>query len=835
MQVDKMSEFEKTSFADFVQPVPMELGNKLWSYTVELFRANTVNPLLVEAFKHDHLMAKMAESVPENLYGDLFARLNGEVVFYTLMGIAKEIYSRHHSEDQWSKDLSSLKCIAFNQDAFDKAELNLKDFEDLYFQSICWLMRSKHFEKVWKYALPERIVWLMLEYLAPDSESPVRIINSELSEFLPQLRGYDVIMDSEDPLINDFSYLMDDAVNAYFSRDRKIKDVEDSLVHSSNQVLYISKGLDSAIEDAKIDELYEELPENGRMAMLVRTSWLSKPFENKEYQKVGIGRMYADDTIQSITQLPKDLMANTSASVSIIVVSKSRKNEEPPFPHLSKKDYSSVSMRDFSDRGHYFNYDISAEEFFDDLHSWRSTWTYDDLDNGNIDPWEDVSSEKTVYFKSLAQHRGILIPALYRYSYYEHPYCGVKIKDPILRDEVAEDKDIHVVRQNDLSPVFPVCQVQFDPLDDFYREDQAVVYQGPATLFHREKGKISTGYVSEDILFSCEDGIVVLDARNKEVAQAHAGLMFERETQSQIEAIDAEDNCFGTYPEHFSALRFDDYQNYSDYIKLRLSEANAELAERLNEAYAKYQKEIHTRKHAMSQVVSAISIYLDKLIRYSKNCQGGINLSDVVSPKLGTTVQGLLDSLAGKVALLERQTTNLAEVEYNWGEKEKIDPQEYLSNYVKDNPSDCFVYDFNEQKPNHYVNAHGIEGKEALFSCAKDALARVMNNIISNAVSHGFANSQRNDYKVRLRWTIADSQVVISVANNGAPMHEDLDEDSAMRYGISTAMNNDEGHLGIGCYDIKNIVESQGGTVGISKLQNQEYTVEYVLRFNNER
>lgn len=120
----------------------------------------------------------------------------------------------------------------------------------------------------------------------------------------------------------------------------------------------------------------------------------------------------------------------------------------------------------------------------------------------------------------------------------------------------------------------------------------------------------------------------------------------------------------------------------------------------------------------------------------------------------------------------------------------------------------------------------------AVLYFSKDALMRVLDNIVANAIAHGFTDSTRNDYKLRFSWHTDGMNLVVVVENNGAAIPADRDTASLLEYGVSGALHHD-GHNGIGCNEIDDIMRRYDGSVEIVSTPNEEYTVKYILKFKS--
>ena len=72
---------------------------------------------------------------------------------------------------------------------------------------------------------------------------------------------------------------------------------------------------------------------------------------------------------------------------------------------------------------------------------------------------------------------------------------------------------------------------------------------------------------------------------------------------------------------------------------------------------------------------------------------------------------------------------------------------------------------------------------------------------------------------------------IIQIENNGTAIPADRDTSTLLEYGVSTALHH-EGHNGIGCNEIDDIMRRYDGKVEIVSSPGNEFTVKYVLTFN---
>ena len=101
-----------------------------------------------------------------------------------------------------------------------------------------------------------------------------------------------------------------------------------------------------------------------------------------------------------------------------------------------------------------------------------------------------------------------------------------------------------------------------------------------------------------------------------------------------------------------------------------------------------------------------------------------------------------------------------------------------------------------------------------------DRLFQALTNLVSNALQHGAPDSP-----IRVNATADGADVVVSVANRGAPMT--ADQLARLFQGMNqqpTAEEHDRRHLGLGLYIVDKIVTAHSGTVDVHSTPEGETT-----------
>ncbi|MBO4892469.1 MAG: sensor histidine kinase [Prevotella sp.] len=268
-----------------------------------------------------------------------------------------------------------------------------------------------------------------------------------------------------------------------------------------------------------------------------------------------------------------------------------------------------------------------------------------------------------------------------------------------------------------------------------------------------------------------------------------------------------------------------------------------EMANSLKANYENIKKSVRMRKHALTQSMSSIGAMFNALNAYRNRKGGIITDEEVISRVKGTTVNEAFDYLSKSIKNMMPVLEHIADVEYTFEKPEWIDPEAFIENYLSKNENGWINF-----KPvitwekGHNIATNNIVDPStgsvifrrgeilSQFQFPKDALEKIFDNIISNAQSHGFVKS-RADYKIKFSWYTEDKTVKILIENNGSPIPDDRDPSSLLEYGVSTVLHCD-GHNGIGCNEIDDVMRRYDGKVDIISSPQEEYTVKYLLTFS---
>ena len=251
------------------------------------------------------------------------------------------------------------------------------------------------------------------------------------------------------------------------------------------------------------------------------------------------------------------------------------------------------------------------------------------------------------------------------------------------------------------------------------------------------------------------------------------------------------------------------------------------------------------RKHALTQSLSSIEAMFYALNAYRIRQEGKLTDKDVISRRKGTTVQEAFEFIGPNLKNMMVTLEHIADVEYSFGNPEWIDPEKFIEDYIAQGESgwlnfkpvinwekghNQFGSDLHDPETHEIIAHEGDAFAQLFFS--KKAFTHILNNVVANAVAHGFTDTTRSDYVLRFSWHHEGMNLVVEIENNGTPIPADRDTASLLEYGVSGALHHD-GHNGIGCSEIDDIMRRYDGRVEIVSTPSKEFTVKYSLTFKS--
>lgn len=414
-------------------------------------------------------------------------------------------------------------------------------------------------------------------------------------------------------------------------------------------------------------------------------------------------------------------------------------------------------------------------------------------------------------------------------------------------------KNILVVAPTNLSTRYEdakLCKENLHPAGTPLFEKQLGLLSNimqPCVLLFGRKDKLVAGYIkdlpTEGIvaywLFACLVPKEGIDVRYV------AALLLTPEVRNQIISI-----CEGEVDAQLFPLIMDKIivPNHTDLERATfLSETNYNAFEssrkELEQEHESYIKAVRMRKHALTQSASAIEATFYALNAYRERQNGTISDNERISRIKQTTVKDAFEYLSMATKDLLVKLDHIADVEYTFTKPEWINPEEFVESYIQKHENGWVNF-----KPVvKWAKGHNLADKdltdlsgetilhkgEPIYTMMfpRDALKQILDNIVSNAISHGFIDKSYHNYQLRFSWETDGTALKMCVENNGAPIPSDRSTSSLLEYGVSTSLNSN-GHHGIGCNEIDSIMRKYDGKIELVSSPDDEFRVKYILTFN---
>ena len=417
-----------------------------------------------------------------------------------------------------------------------------------------------------------------------------------------------------------------------------------------------------------------------------------------------------------------------------------------------------------------------------------------------------------------------------------------------------EAKDTHIVLPSNLSESYRnanLCEKQVCYAVDYASESEnwvlARVAKQPCILLISNSEKLKIGYTTQvdEKGFAYIAGCCLIPKEGIDTRYV-AALLLSPSVSGQILTI-----CAGSVNSSILSLVLDKIivPDHDEKERLAfLSEANYQALisskQELRQQHEQFRKSVRMRKHALTQSLSSIEAMFYALNKHRIRQNGNLSDNEIISRVKGTTVREAFEFLDRNIEEMMPLMEHMADVEYSFGKPEWIDPEKFIEEYVAQHENGWLnfkpviswetghnqaVEDIKDSTSGEIILHKGDSINQFLFP--KDALERVFKNIISNAQSHGYTDKSRKDYQLKISWHINGMPLIIEIENNGTPIPSDRDTASLLEYGVSTALHHD-GHNGIGCNEIDDIMQRYDGKVEIISSPENQFPVKYVLTFN---
>ena len=413
----------------------------------------------------------------------------------------------------------------------------------------------------------------------------------------------------------------------------------------------------------------------------------------------------------------------------------------------------------------------------------------------------------------------------------------------VLSDECKNVEKVLTVNQ--LSKTFSKGNFNVDSLPTLRTDRIRRLYrvEGPAVVMAVSDKEIAVGYTTDNSLFLVPKNMYVLKPTNGlDVKYLACQLLNPAIQKTIVELVYAKGRAAALTRSWGELIRIS-MKSLEEQAMFVREVVLKDYAEQENYAAMRekgFKHSIRLRKHALSQNISAFDSLFSSLNYCMQEHKGRIQAKDQLSPVSPMTVGDAMESLKSQLKVICERVEKLSD-EQDYGKCEAIEPQEFIEGYEREHHNVTFKFshawesfeknsfqrDYFDKKTGKLLFHKGESLNSAWFP--KKALKQVLDNIVSNALEHGFTDITRDDYVIKSSWTTDGLNMVVRVSNNGTPMPADINTDLVLEYGYTTALN-ERGHGGIGGGEIAEIMHRFGGDVSVVSSPDKQFTVTYILR-----
>lgn len=572
-----------------------------------------------------------------------------------------------------------------------------------------------------------------------------------------------------------------------------------------------------------------------RILALVNSSFLNTTHKDTyDIRKV----LVEDQAIEAVIQLPENLLFDLASYSSIMYINKSSVHDNGILMYNA-----SSATRKIDSKSNMVRLDIDVFN--------------SDFKKSDTKEMNDII--RHISYEEINEY--ILTPGYYLLK--RGFLSGKKLTDLVyfeeLRSTECENKKTqYCVQMDSLKSNFSEARMYSLEKSDSQRTRLDHTYKVAPCIFlsaTTEDVRVAYSDVKDDNALFCITmftDILCLGVKEGIPVDYVAALLLTDEVKEQIKVLVSGIISFGGLnPSLLSTVVVPDHnkEQMSDFLEEKLRESMTLKEKELIAERESYERSIRLRKHALTQSVSSFGALFNTLNKCRQRNGGILHDEDIVSPISKKTVAQIFDTLAARMSSIQEKLSKIADIEFDFGDSVNIDPEEFILNYINSKENGWLNFHgetgwdktqtFNKSKEDYRLPSDGslvlAKGEPiCTFSFPKKALEHIFNNIVSNALAHGFTDEKRNDYKIRFSWETQGMDLIVTVENNGSPLPEGIQPKDILSYGFSTKLNVD-GHNGLGGSEIESIMRDYKGKVEVISQPDEEYPVKYKLIFTNTK
>ena len=576
--------------------------------------------------------------------------------------------------------------------------------------------------------------------------------------------------------------------------------------------------------------LYGKLEKGGKLACLVPANFLRGNGKDLlSFRKM----LIEHKAVAGVFMLPSNIFTGSSIPQAVVLITKGLQNTEIIFADAS--GYTKYEKSAY--RATTFDKNTFLEDYSEDL--------------ANHYECEDEVTEETIAYPiDYSDLIGSdLTPGLYLIP---KPNDGIRLSD--LAEEIPEiegkDKKAEYFITGSSIPVAmhrkPYCPENIKD-GNISTSKSHVRVPANAVIVALVSGKIRTVYTGDfaGVVAFPSGFIKILKPKDGQSAKYLAAVISTKEVADQIIAQTSGLTIPRLNRVNLDQIIIPSHKTIEEQEKLIsevLSSEMSDLESELQITLDTHKREVRSTRHAMIQTLSALSSNWEQLKLFAELKKEGLALSDTIGRVNPISVKDLMESIGYAVSTLQRQVEALRLEKSDWGKESAINPFKFINSYISTHsnpeirmvnigPDNIVDFAYFDEKTGETIQIHDEDGD--IFYAPERLVERIFNNIVANAMAHGFSDERLNK-EIRFDWQSEEGNIIITIANNGLPLKNGVSGKDVLMSGFTTALNENSKdgtlHSGQGGYEIKSLMEGLGSVEVISR-PDEEFPVIYKLTF----
>lgn len=239
-------------------------------------------------------------------------------------------------------------------------------------------------------------------------------------------------------------------------------------------------------------------------------------------------------------------------------------------------------------------------------------------------------------------------------------------------------------------------------------------------------------------------------------------------------------------------------------------------------------EDLRIKKHNILQYMNNVKSSADVLIKFMAMNNGTLNADKIISKKHKVTVEKrfelLLESLENAIYFVDNLTNDIA-----FGKMQKMNIVTLIKNSIeKGMQSDNFETKLIIDEDSFIESESQIE---PLVNISITDFQEFYNNIIENAVKHGFIDKNKSyQILIQVSYLSDEKKIEVRFSNNGRPFPKGM----AKRFGLKGEKAGKTANKGYGAWKIVEIAKFWNAEFNVIDESNEEYPVTIELKLNLE-